>query len=221
MKRNFLQRIMDGVRDIYLKAEDILEEERELPLSQKLLNDTIKRYVTDNVDEIHDLHTEIFDGWLRLFGTIDVKGVKAQLYVDLYLMQTHLNRHQQELVFEQKSDTYVVDIEFDKILKKMAFQFMLWFYRIQGKDPLGDILSRLGIITIQNSLLHLDLSKYLADNEKVMRVLRRVEISRADLREDLFVLKANLNLSALFGRGAERLIEENLLDKDDPDNASR
>lgn len=204
--QNILQRLVSGVKEIYQKAEDLLEEERELPLPQKLLNDFIERYVTNNVEQLQDLHAEIFDGWLRLFATIEIKGINAQLYVDLYLTQLHLNRNTQQLVFEQKSDTVVVRVSFNNVLKKVIFRAVLWYYRVKGRDPLGDMLSRLGIITIHNGLLHLDLSKYLAHNQKVMRVLRRVEINRAELREDVFVLQANLNFKALFGRNAERLL---------------
>ncbi len=215
--QNILQRLVNGVKEIYQKAEDLLEEERELPLPQKLLNDFIERYVTNNVDQIKDLHAEIFDGWLRLFATIEIKGVSAQLYVDLYLTQLHLNRNTQQLVFEQKSDTVVVSVSFNNVMKKVVFRAALWYYRFKRRDPLGDILSRLEIITIHNGLLHLDLSKYLAHNPKVMRVLRRVEINRAELREDVFVLQANLNFKALFGRNAERLLmdedEENAQDE--------
>ncbi len=207
--QNFFQRLVTGVQDFYQKAEELIEEERELPLSQKLLNDFIERYVTENVDQIKDLHADIFDGWLRLFATIEFKGVNAQLYVDLYLIQLHLNRETQELVFEQKNGTQVVQIDFNKWTKKIAFQFAMWFYRFKGIDPLADILSRLGIITVRSNLLHLNLERWLAHRPKVMRVLRRVEINRAQLREDQLVLQANLNFLALFGRSAdERLLDE-------------
>jgi len=207
--QNIFQRLVVGVQDFYQKAEELIEEERELPLSQKLLNDFIERYVTENVDQIKDLHADIFDGWLRLFTTVEFKGVTAQLYVDLYLVQLHLNRTSQELVFEQKNGTQVVKIDFNKFTKRIAFQLAMWFYRFKGIDPLADILSRLGIITVQNNLLHLDLKRWLAHRPKVMRVLRRIEINRAQLREDQLVLQANLNFLALFGRSAEeRLVDE-------------
>ncbi len=206
---NFLERLVGSVQDFYQKAEELIEEERELPLSQKLLNDFIARYVTENVDQIKDLHADIFDGWLRLFATVDFKGVNAQLYVDLYLVQLHLNRTTQELVFEQKNGTQVVQIDFNKWTKKIAFHIAMWFYRIKGIDPLADILSRLGIVTVHNDLIHLDLKRWLAKRQKVMRVLRRVEINKAELREDQLVLQANLNFRALFGRSAEeRLLDE-------------
>jgi hypothetical protein len=209
LMQNFFQRVVASVQDVYQKAEDLIEEEHELPLSQQLLNDFIERYVTENVDQIKDLHADIFDGWLRLFATVDFKGVSAQLYVDLYLVQLHLNKDTQELVFEQKNGTQVVQIDFNKFTKKIGFQMAMWFYRFKGIDPLADILSRLNILTVHNSLLHLDLQRWLAHRPKVMRVLRRVEINRAELRQDQLVLQANLNFRALFGRSTEeRLLDE-------------
>lgn len=215
--QNFLQKLVAGVQDFYQKAEELIEEERELPLPQNLLNDFIERYVTNNVRQIENLHADIFDGWLRLFATIEIKGVTAQLYVDLYLMQLHLNKNTQQLVFEQKDSTQVVQVDFNKFTKKIAFKIAMWFYRFKGIDPLPDLLSRLGIVTVHNNLIYLDLSKYLAKRQKVMRVLRRVEINRAQLREDQLVLQANLNFRALFGRSAEErlLDEENEYDDDD------
>lgn len=216
--QNFLQKLVTGVQDFYQKAEELIEEERELPLTQKLLNDFIERYVTDNVSQIKDLHADIFDGWLRLFTTVEIKGVTAQLYVDLYLIQLHLNKTTQQLVFEQKDSSQVVQVDFNTFTKKIAFKLAIWFYRIKGIDPLPDLLSRLGIVTVHNNLIYLDLSKYLAKRQKVMRVLRRVEINRAQLREDQLVLQANLNFRALFGRSAEeRLLDEENEYQDDDD----
>lgn len=214
--QNFLQKLVAGVQDFYQKAEELIEEERELPLPQQLLNDFIERYVTNNVSQIEDLHADIFDGWLRLFATVEIKGVTAQLYVDLYLMQLHLNKNTQQLVFEQKDATQVVQVDFNKFTQKVAFKIAMWFYKFKGIDPLPDVLSRLGIVTVHNNLIYLDLSKYLAKRQKVMRVLRRVEINRAQLREDQLVLQANLNFRALFGRSAEeRLLDEENEDDDD------
>ncbi len=207
--QKIFQQLAIGVQSFYQKAEDLIDEERELPLSQRLLNDFIEHYVTQNVVHLKDLHTDIFNGWLRLFATVEIKGVTAQLYVDLYLVQLHLHKKNQEIVFEQKNGTKVIKIEFKKFYHRIAFQLAIWFYRIKGIDPLADILRRLGIITVQNGLLHIDLKRWLSRKPKVMRVLRRIEINRAQLRENELVLQANLNFLALFGRSAEeRLLDE-------------
>lgn len=73
MQRVF-QKIARNIRGFYHKAEDLIEEERELPLSQNLLNATIQKYVTDNVEALKDLHADIYDDWCRLYATLDYKG---------------------------------------------------------------------------------------------------------------------------------------------------
>ena len=54
--QQIFKKIARNIKSIYHKAEDLIEEERELPLSQNLLNATIQKYVTDNVTALQDLH---------------------------------------------------------------------------------------------------------------------------------------------------------------------
>jgi hypothetical protein len=44
-----LSSISKHLRRAYEKAEEFIEEEREIPVSQVFLNATFKRYVTDNL----------------------------------------------------------------------------------------------------------------------------------------------------------------------------
>jgi hypothetical protein len=198
--RHLLNKVARGVREVYHMAEDLLEDERELPLSQNLLNATMKRYVTDKVSALDDLHADIYDGWLRLFATIEYKGLQANLSTDLLLIQLQLDKDVQRLVFEQKGGTEVINVTFDRPWKKIGFNLALWFFRnIAHKDPLAVVLERLEVITVKHDLLYLDLGKYLADNAKVMGALRRIQVNHATLQPEQFVLKANLNLRAIFG----------------------
>ena len=77
--RHLLSKVASSIREVYHMAEDLIEDERSLPLSQNLLNATMKRYVTDKVSALHDLHADIYDGWLRLYATIEYKGLQANL----------------------------------------------------------------------------------------------------------------------------------------------
>ena len=52
--QQIFRKIARNIKGIYHKAEDLIEEERELPLSQNLLNATIQKYVTDNVTALQD-----------------------------------------------------------------------------------------------------------------------------------------------------------------------
>ncbi|MEK5794360.1 hypothetical protein VXE63_20060, partial [Acinetobacter nosocomialis] len=96
------------MRRAYEKAEEFIEEEREIPVSQVFLNATFKRYVTDNLSFLDDLHADVYEGWLRLYATLHFKGLSTTLSVDLKLIQMELNKDTQLLVFEQISDTQVV-----------------------------------------------------------------------------------------------------------------
>jgi hypothetical protein len=214
--RNLLNKVARGVREVYHKAEDLLEDEMKLPLSQNLLNSTMKRYVTDKVEAIDDLHANIYDGWLRLFATIHYKGIQANLSTDLLLTHMQLDKDVQRLVFEQRGGTDVINITFDKPWKKIGFNLALWFCRsVIHRDPLGIILSKLNVITVKHDLLYLDLGKYLADNEKVINALRRVQVNHATLEPEQFVLKANLNLKAIFGMEKEPLSDDGCGDSRD------
>lgn len=199
--QHFFKHIARNIKGIYRKAEDLIEEERELPLSQNLLNATIQKYVTDNVDALKDLHADIYDDWCRLYATLDYKGIYTTLSVDLKLIQMQLDKDVQQLVFEQISETQVITASFSSTLRKFAFNIAVFvFKKILHKDPLGFILAKLGVIEIKHDLLYLDLNKYLAKSEQVIKTLNKVHINNALLREGQFVLKANLNLQGIFRR---------------------
>ena len=95
-----LTNIANHIRQVYQKAEGFIEEEREFPVSQVFLNATFKRFVTDNVKILEDLHADLHDDWLRLYATINVKGMHLVLSVDLKLVQMELNKDMQLIVFE-------------------------------------------------------------------------------------------------------------------------
>jgi len=56
-----LSNLTQRIRQVYKRAGDFIEEEREFPVSQVFLNATFKRYVTDNVDLLKDLHADLHD----------------------------------------------------------------------------------------------------------------------------------------------------------------
>jgi hypothetical protein len=212
--RHILNKVAQGFREVYQRAGDLIEEERELPLSQHYINSIMQRYVTDKVSAIDDLHAHIFDGWFQLFATVQYKGIRAKLTANFLLIQLQFDTDTQRLVFEQQGQTEVIDIKFDQPWKRLAVNLAIWgCYRILHRDPLGIILEKLNVITVKHDLLYLDLTKYLGDNEKVINTLRKVQINHAILRPEQFVLKANISLRGLFG-----LDRDERPDDDDEDN---
>ena len=103
-------------RKVYHKAEGFIEEEREFPISQVFLNATFKKFVTDNVQILEDLHADLHEDWLRLYATINVKGLHTILSVDLKLVQMELNKDMQLIVFEQISETEIIEAKFPNFM---------------------------------------------------------------------------------------------------------
>ena len=77
--QTLISNISNKIRQAYQKAEGFIEDEREFPLSQVFLNATFQRFVTDNVSMLKDLHADLHDDWLRLYATLDYKGLKRNL----------------------------------------------------------------------------------------------------------------------------------------------
>lgn len=186
-------------RKVYQKAEGFIEEEREFPISQVFLNATFKRFVTDNVQLLEDLHADVHDDWLRLYATINVKGLYTTISVDLKLIQMELNKDMQLIVFEQISNTQVIEAKFQTWWMKIAFNSALFFYqKVLRKDPLGMLLEKFEVLTVKDELLHLDLNRWLGKNRSITDTLNKVHINHAELRETELVVMGNVNLMALF-----------------------
>lgn len=198
---SLLSKITRRIQRIYQKAGDFIEEEREFPVSQVFLNATLQRFVTDNVGIIEDLHADLHDDWLRLYATLNVKGMHLVLAVDLKLIQMEFNKDMQLIVFEQISDTEVIKATYPNVFYKIGVNTALFFYqKILKKDPLGMILEKFNVLTVKDELLHLDLNRWLGDKRSIMDTLNKVHINHAELRETELVVIGNVNLMALFSK---------------------
>lgn len=207
--QTLISNISNRIRQVYQRAEGFIEDEREFPLSQVFLNATFQRFVTDNVDALKDLHADLHEDWLRLYATLDYKGLNITLSVDLKLVQMELNKTTQLIVFEQISDTQLIDAKYPNLLYKLGVRFALFFYqRILNKDPLGMILEKLGVIKVIDDLLYLDLNRWLGKNRSIIDTLGKVHVNHAVLREAELVVIGNVNLTALFRKMAEEPVDD-------------
>lgn len=206
--QTLISNISKRIRQVYQKAEGFIEDERDFPLSQVFLNATFQRFVTDNVSMLKDLHADLHDDWLRLYATLDVKGLYITLSVDLKLIQMEMNKDIQLIVFEQISDTTVIEAKFKNIVQKIAVNFALFFYqKVLNKDPLGMILEKLKVIKVKDDLLHLDLNRWLGKNRSIIDTLAKVHVNHAVLREAELVIIGNVNLTALFRKMSEEPVD--------------
>ena len=211
-----LTNIANRIRQVYQKAEGFIEEEREFPVSQVFLNATFKRFVTDNVKILEDLHADLHDDWLRLYATINVKGMHLVLGVNLKLVQMEFNKDMQLIVFEQISNTEIIEARYPSIWMKMAVKCAVFFYHnFLHSDPLGPILQKFNVIEVKEDLLHLDLNRWLGKNRSIMQTLNKVHVNHAELRETELVVVGNVNLAAVFSKLAVSRMSSTFEDDED------
>jgi len=224
--RNILSKVARSVREVYHRAEDLIEEERDFPISENLLNAQLKRYVTDNVEQLSDLHLNLYDDWLYLYATVHYKGIHANLATKLKLVQMQFDRNVQRFVFEQEGGTEIIDIHYDESAQKFGINVhkigvglaLWWFKNIKNIDPLGYILEKLEVVTVQHGLLYLDLNRWLGKSETVMSTLRKIEINHAVLRPQTLVVKASIRLAGILGNDLHTA--SMMQDADAPQNPS-
>lgn len=207
--QTLISNLSQRIRRMYQKAEGFIEDEREFPLSQVFLNATFQRFVTDNVKMLQDLHADLHDDWLRLYATLNYNGLDITLSVDLKLVQMELNKTTQLIVFEQISDTKVIDAKYPNFLYKMGVRLALCFYqKVLNDDPLGMILEKLKVIKVKDDLLHLDLNRWLGKQRSIIETLAKVHVNHAVLREAELVVMGNVNIAALFSKMASAKFEK-------------
>ncbi|MFT4022127.1 MAG: hypothetical protein QM666_11495 [Acinetobacter sp.] len=193
-----LSSISERLRWAYEKAEGFIDEEREVSVSQQFFNATLQRFVTDNVALLKDLHADLHDDWLRLYATVKIAGLYAELSVDLKLLFMEINDKKQLLIFEQIDQTQVIRSSFNNIFKKWAVHGALFFYqKILNRDPLGIILQRFDVVQVKDDLLHLDLNRWLGSNPSIISTLAKIQVNHAELVENNLIIYGNVNLAAV------------------------
>lgn len=212
--QTLISSVVKRLRKVYQKAEEFIEEEREFSLSQVFVNATMERYVTEKVEIIKDLHADLYDGWLRLYATLDVKGIHTTLSVDLKLIQMEMNKDVQLMVFEQISNTQVIEARFKNIFLKWGFHTAIWYYqKFREEDPLGKILEHFDIVSVKDDLLYLDLNQWFSKKPSIIETLGKVHVNRARVRPAELIVWGNVNLAAILYPSNEDDLDEGGLDE--------
>lgn len=190
--------ITDKVRAVYGKAADSVDDEFSLPVSQDQVNGALKKFVTDNVKQILELRVELHDDWFRLFCTVEVKGIYAEVASNFRLVHVQLDRDVQRFVFGQMTNTDVLNLRCESFLKRSGIKFVIWFYHsVLHKDPLGFILSKINIARPKDNIIYLDINRWLKKNKKIINTLHKVQINYGLVEEEQLILKTKVNVRDL------------------------
>ncbi len=203
------------LKQLYQKTADKMDDELHLPVAQKYVNDALQKFVTDNVKAILELRVELHDDWFRLFATINVAGIYAEVASNFRLVHVQLDRNVQRFVFGQLTYTDVLNLRCESFVKRQGIKLAIWFYHsVLKKDPLGVILSYINIARPKEDIIYLDIHRWLKKNDKIMSALHKVQVNDGEVTEDQLILKTQVNYRDLLGGSTG---EDIISDKDEPD----
>lgn len=210
--RTFMQQIKSS----YLTMAEHLTDEMLIRVSQKQVNDALHRFITQNVQMLHDLHLDIHDDWLRLYATIDIMGVFASVACNLRVVQIQLNADTQRLVFEQLSNTDILELYSKKWYQSPLARLGVSLYRtVLRKDPLPFILQKIKVkdepfATHKGRFIYLDIHRYLKGQPKIISYLAKAQVNDAYTLANNLLLNVQINFGELlrFGESGEDIISE-------------
>lgn len=198
----------------YEKIEESLDNEFQIPLSEAQVNEMLYKFVVKNVKAILDLHLDIHDGWFRLYATVNVAGIYAEVACNFSLIHVQLDRDVQRFVFGQLTNTDILALYCKSYPKKLGINSVIWaFHKVLKKDPLGLIMDYINIARPKDNVLYLDIGRWLKKNEKIMGYLHKVQVNHGFLAEEQLILKANINLADVINISGDRQL---ITDDDNP-----
>lgn len=187
--------LTNRVKATYEKAADTIDDEFSMPVSEEQVNEALKKFVTKNVKQILEIRVELHDDWFRLYCTLDVAGIYAEVASNFGLVHVQIDRDVQRFVFAQKTNTDVLKLRCESFLKRTGIKFMIWFYHsVLKKDPLGFILSKINIARPKDNIIYLDINRWLKRNKKIINTLHKVQVNYALVEEQQLLLKTKVNV---------------------------
>lgn len=126
-------------------------------------------------------------------------------------MQMEMNQDVQLMVFEQISNTQVIEASFKNIFQKWGFHLAIWYYqKFREEDPLGKILEHFEVVTVKDDLLYLDLNRWFSKKPSIIETLSKVHVNRARVRPAELIVWGNVNLTAILSPSNEFDEEDDL-----------
>lgn len=207
-----------AIKNLYSKTTDKLDDEIPLPVAQKYVNDALQKFVTDNVKAILELRVELHDKWFRLYCTVNVAGIYAEVASNFSLVHVQLDRNVQRFVFGQQTYTDVLNFRCESFIKRQGIKLFIWFYHsILKKDPLGFILTYINIARAKDEIIYLDIHRWLKNSKKIMGALHKVQVNYGEVEEEQLVLKTQVNYRDLLGSAGDDIISEKDRVDDEPE----
>lgn len=219
------QTFISNLRHSYISTADSLIDELLIQVTEEQVNNALHKFVVQNVGMLHELYMTLHDDWLRLYATVDIKGVFAKVACNFRLVGATLSKDTQRLVFEQLSDTEILTLHSKKWWYVPAAKTGVGVYKkVTGADPLPFLLQKIKVkdepfAVHKGEYIYLDIHRYLAKQETILGYLAKAQVNDAHTKTGNLLLKVQINFGELLtlGEAGEDIITE----KDSPDRKKK
>lgn len=189
--------------------------------SESQINDALYRFVTKNVQMLHDLRLDLRDDWLRLYATLYTSGVYVSVAANLRLVGAQINPTVQRFIFEQIGDTEFLDFHSKKWWQVPAAKAGVKAYRFFCRaDPLPFLLQKIKVkdepfAVHKGKYIYLDIGRYFSGKTQITDYFKKAQVNYAYTQEKNLLLKLQVHFGELihFGGSDDNIVSE----KDNPD----
>ncbi|WP_066801436.1 hypothetical protein [Moraxella oblonga] len=216
---NSWQNNLNTLKHNYATATNNLTDEFLITVSEQQINDALAQFVVKNVGLLLDLKLQLSDNSMRLYCTANFLGLYLSVYADFRLVQIRADKYIQQVVFEQISDTQIVDLYAKKWYKSFAIKHAIKLYRtLLKKDPLPFLLSLSPklkgkpFIEYKGNFIYLEIGRWFP--ESIKNKIKKIQITHAQTLPEQLLIKAQPNFGEIlsFGDPNANIITE----KDNP-----
>lgn len=221
---NGWQNQLNTIKHNYAKTTNNLNDEFFITVSESQINSSLQQFVVKNVGMILALNLALHDDKMRLSCTANFLGLYLSVYADFHLVQIRADKYIQHVVFEQISDTHIVDLHSKQWYKAFAIRHFLKLYRaLLKKDPLPFLLSLSPklrgkpFIEYKGNFIYLEIGRWLPESMKSK--LKKVQITHAQTHSEQLVIQAQPNFGEILSFGDPNA--DIITEKDNPNKADK
>lgn len=208
----------------YTMVADSLFDELLVRGSEQQLNDALYNFVVKHVQMIHDLHLELHHDWLRLYATVYFRGIFVKVACNFRLVSIELTGDIQRVVFEQLSNTDILELHSKTWWQTPAIKTALSTYRrVYKHDPLAMILQKITVkeepfAVHKGRFIYVDIGRYFAKSPEIIGYFRKAQVNHAYTTEGNLVARVRINFEEVIGLGRD---DDIISEKDNPNRKKK
>lgn len=189
---NHIKSVVGAVQNAVLAVS----EERELPVSEGVINSAIERWLVKGA--LQSMIVRLHQGRMRLDAEIIVFGSCLQVSGNLLLEDLCINQQMQFITLRQAGKIETVEISHASRWWRALFFTLRPVHGFIATHVLRHLVNRLEGVSVAGTLYRFDLSHYVGNDPRLITMASTVNVSRGRLEDGALILAGTINFMGLF-----------------------